>query len=624
MGSLRAQINSLTATKSEILALRAEANTQAQGAKTAAQEAVTLMQELQSLEPQVTSVAQSCSGAQAIISQVQAHSSQAQSSANAASSELQQALVLANSCRTKDQAREIDRLFAAAKPKVEKAKFEASQSKNAYNQLKPIFDQAEAARTAQSRASGIAGMIEQLASQSESAFGSANAKSSQAIGLSGKWTGLKNALVGEISSKASSLPSDHPQQSALTMLLGQANAVGQLPPSDVQSHLDSARNDSQRARTFATKAQSTLAGMTGVFLCENITLPEGDFKRADAAEYLASLSLDRSTHLPQTAATCMTNADFIQQQQNAPGGGTVPGGGSKAVDEFARAPGTGWAGDKSNTGQNTIGGTVSPDDVTDISADAKADRDQIREQDQQRTQARREDDKTHDQDWKDTLQRGQDSRDKQEQNNTAILIEQQREAAQARAGAGHHGGPGMSDTDFNRSRDQIQQDFDDQMRTIQERIARNQPRIGGGPGQPGPGGGTGILGTPGAGGIPGGPRQPGGGGGEPPVISRSVGCNSKTHSGGNKKESIAVNVGNFSGTVQFSYNMLREPDQMNVSYGGRPLFNTGCVGKKLGKNSGVGKVPLQLSGQSNQLIIHVNPSCMGGSTKWNFTVTCPR
>jgi len=56
---------------------------------------------------------------------------------------------------------------------------------------------------------------------------------------------------------------------------------------------------------------------------------------------------------------------------------------------------------------------------------------------------------------------------------------------------------------------------------------------------------------------------------------------------------------------------------MIVSYEGRSLFDTGCVGTS-------GSVLLSYSGSSSKVAVQVFPSCAGGSgTTWNYTVHCP-
>jgi len=68
--------------------------------------------------------------------------------------------------------------------------------------------------------------------------------------------------------------------------------------------------------------------------------------------------------------------------------------------------------------------------------------------------------------------------------------------------------------------------------------------------------------------------------------TQAIACNTTAKSGTNAPETVAVNVGKGSGTVQFFYNMYQVKDQMIVSYGGQTLFDTGCV-------SGSKTVPLK-------------------------------
>lgn len=99
--------------------------------------------------------------------------------------------------------------------------------------------------------------------------------------------------------------------------------------------------------------------------------------------------------------------------------------------------------------------------------------------------------------------------------------------------------------------------------------------------------------------------------------TQAIACNTTAKSGTNAPETVAVNVGKGSGTVQFFYNMYNIKDQMIVSYGGQTLFDTGCV-------SGSKTVPLNISGTSEQVIITVKPACAGSSTNWDLRLECPK
>ncbi|MBI5199851.1 MAG: hypothetical protein HZA09_07550 [Nitrospirae bacterium] len=107
------------------------------------------------------------------------------------------------------------------------------------------------------------------------------------------------------------------------------------------------------------------------------------------------------------------------------------------------------------------------------------------------------------------------------------------------------------------------------------------------------------------------------GGSSTQASTQAIACNSTAKSGTNAPESVAVNVGKGSGTVQFFYNMFNVKDQMIVSYGGQTLFDTGCV-------SGSKTVPLNISGASDTVVITVRPACEGSSTRWDLRIDCPK
>lgn len=120
-------------------------------------------------------------------------------------------------------------------------------------------------------------------------------------------------------------------------------------------------------------------------------------------------------------------------------------------------------------------------------------------------------------------------------------------------------------------------------------------------------------------------QQPGpmpGPGPTPTGPVRQVQCNDSAKSGGNKPETLVVDLGRSFGVFRFDYDMYGVPDRMVVHYGGG-TYDTGCTGGNQGKGRDKGSVDLQFSG-TGQVTVQVQPSCQGGSTSWRFTVHCPR
>ncbi|MGH7900005.1 MAG: hypothetical protein ACREQQ_18765 [Candidatus Binatia bacterium] len=103
----------------------------------------------------------------------------------------------------------------------------------------------------------------------------------------------------------------------------------------------------------------------------------------------------------------------------------------------------------------------------------------------------------------------------------------------------------------------------------------------------------------------------------PTPTAGTIACGTTTVSGGDTPESRIIELGTTSGTFGFSWEMFAVQDQMQVSYEGQPIFDTGCV-------SDSGQSSLTFSGSSTQIRVDVMPNCAGGtSTAWEFTVTCP-
>jgi hypothetical protein len=101
-----------------------------------------------------------------------------------------------------------------------------------------------------------------------------------------------------------------------------------------------------------------------------------------------------------------------------------------------------------------------------------------------------------------------------------------------------------------------------------------------------------------------------------------VKCNDTAKQGGNKPETLVVDLGRTSGVFRFDYDMYNVPDRMIVYFGGG-TWDTGCTGGKQGRGRDKGSKSLQFFG-SSRVTIQVLPACQGGSTQWKFTVHCPR
>lgn len=98
----------------------------------------------------------------------------------------------------------------------------------------------------------------------------------------------------------------------------------------------------------------------------------------------------------------------------------------------------------------------------------------------------------------------------------------------------------------------------------------------------------------------------------------TVACGTTQVAGGDAPVTRTVQLGKKAGTFNFSYNTYSVQDRMVVTYQGRTLFDTGCVGAS-------DSVNLAYSGTSTSVTVSVSPNCAGGSgTQWTFTVGCPQ
>jgi Viral BACON domain/Putative binding domain, N-terminal len=99
---------------------------------------------------------------------------------------------------------------------------------------------------------------------------------------------------------------------------------------------------------------------------------------------------------------------------------------------------------------------------------------------------------------------------------------------------------------------------------------------------------------------------------------QSVPCNTAAVAGSDLPVTRSVDVGRTSGRFTFTYQTYSQQDRMVVSYEGRTLFDTGCVGTFSSRD-------ISFSGGSSVVTVTVTPNCAGGfGTAWEFTVACAR
>ncbi|MBI2883655.1 MAG: hypothetical protein HYY11_07110 [Candidatus Methylomirabilis oxyfera] len=102
-------------------------------------------------------------------------------------------------------------------------------------------------------------------------------------------------------------------------------------------------------------------------------------------------------------------------------------------------------------------------------------------------------------------------------------------------------------------------------------------------------------------------------------VVKTAKCSEVQNAGGDAPDTRLIDLGKPGGTFQFDYETFVQEDQIIVSYEGKPIFNSGCVG-----TDGMKTVGLSYAGTSTQISVQVNPNCKGGTgTAWQYTVHCP-
>jgi protein-tyrosine-phosphatase len=100
------------------------------------------------------------------------------------------------------------------------------------------------------------------------------------------------------------------------------------------------------------------------------------------------------------------------------------------------------------------------------------------------------------------------------------------------------------------------------------------------------------------------------------VDQRFIVCDTQSKSGANTPASISVDMKGGTGTATLSYSFYSVKDRILVQVNGNTICDTGCRG-------GSESVPIPVSG-GDQVRVIVQPACDGSSTRWNFSVSCPK
>ena len=99
-----------------------------------------------------------------------------------------------------------------------------------------------------------------------------------------------------------------------------------------------------------------------------------------------------------------------------------------------------------------------------------------------------------------------------------------------------------------------------------------------------------------------------------------VACNTSQVAGYDTPDKRFTDLKKTAGTFVFDYETYTQKDRIIVTYEGRTLFDTGCVGTAGSKSKS-----LTYSGSQTGVTVEVQPNCAGGSgTKWNYYVHCPK
>ncbi|WP_420264569.1 hypothetical protein [Candidatus Magnetominusculus dajiuhuensis] len=97
-------------------------------------------------------------------------------------------------------------------------------------------------------------------------------------------------------------------------------------------------------------------------------------------------------------------------------------------------------------------------------------------------------------------------------------------------------------------------------------------------------------------------------------------CSTTTVAGNDDAQTVVIDMGKTGGSFTFTYDTYSIPDEIKLTYEGKTIYDTGCVGASGSKDLTFGV------GTTTSITAIVTPNCSGGTsgTAWEFSVSCPK
>ena len=271
---------------------RGEAREQARAARAAADQARELLGALRGLRDALQKVAGECGIVAAMLrGQVVAAASEAKNAQTAILEKIAAAEGKAGACATKEDADEIGRLQGEIQGLAATGSAAAARAGDLWVQLQGILERAEVARESFGAVEKNAAEIARQAGIARTSADASRAAAARADERAAELGQKKPVLLARISALQSAF--DFPEAAGrFQALIGNVTALASLPGEDTQGVSAGALDDAARAAGFDGEAQTVLAAMRGLPLCQGFTSPDDAVNAAPSTAAFANAGGD--------------------------------------------------------------------------------------------------------------------------------------------------------------------------------------------------------------------------------------------------------------------------------------------------------------------------------------------
>ncbi len=271
---------------------RGQAREQARAARAAADQARELLGALRGLRDALQQVAGDCAIVASMLrGQILAAATEAKNDQTSMLAKIASANAKAAACTTKEDADEIGRLEGEIKDLAAKGTAAAGRAGDLWVQLQGILQRAEVARESLGAAEKNAAEITRQAGIAKAAASASQDAAKQVEDKAAELDKKKPVLLARISAFQSTF--DFPEAvGRIQALIGHVTNLASLPGEDTRSVWTGAQDDADRAAGFDSEAQTLLAAMRGLPLCQGITSPDDAVNNAPSTGAFADAGGD--------------------------------------------------------------------------------------------------------------------------------------------------------------------------------------------------------------------------------------------------------------------------------------------------------------------------------------------